>query len=68
MKVSSSELNELGHKMNCWKRFWAEEDGPTAVEYAFLLTFIVLGSVGTLGLFGLRFRAIYVAIASEIPE
>ncbi len=54
--------------MNCWKRFWAEEDGPTAVEYAFLLTFIVLGSVGTLGLFGLRFRAIYVAIASEIPE
>ena len=68
MKVRSSEFNELGRKMNCWKRLLAEEDGPTAVEYAFLLTFIVLASVGTLGLFGSRFQAIYVAIVSDLPE
>ena len=54
--------------MSCWKRFLAEEDGPSTVEYAFLLTFLVLGSISTLGFFGQRFQAIYVDIASELPE
>lgn len=54
--------------MSCWKKFLAEENGPTTVEYAFMLTFLVLGSVSTLGVFGQRFHDIYVAIYGELPE
>lgn len=53
--------------MNRWKQFLSEDNGPTAVEYAFLLALIILGSVGTLGGFGAGMHAIYIIISTALP-
>ena len=53
--------------MNRWKRFLADENGPTMVEYTLLLAMIVLVSVSTLGGFGVGMRNIYVIISGALP-
>ena len=53
--------------MSRWKRFLADDDGPTMVEYALLLAMLVLVSVSTLGGFGVGMRNIYVIISGALP-
>ena len=53
--------------MSRWKRFLANEDGPTTVEYAILLTLLILASVATLGGFGVGIHNIYVIISGSLP-
>lgn len=48
--------------------FARQEDGPTATEYAILLAVLILGSMGVIQTIGLKFQAIYMAIASQIPN
>lgn len=49
-------------------RFFTEEDGPTAVEYAVLLALIVLVAAGTIQSIGSRMFHIYANINSVMPE
>ncbi|MBC7820889.1 MAG: Flp family type IVb pilin [Planctomycetaceae bacterium] len=53
--------------MNRWKQFLREDDGPAVVEYGILLAMIVLGSVSTLGGFGVGMHNIYVIISGALP-
>ncbi len=53
--------------MRRFKRFLSEESGPTTVEYAILLTLLVLGSVTTLGGFGGGVKNIYTSISGALP-
>jgi pilus assembly protein Flp/PilA len=49
------------------RRFWNEEDGPTAVEYAILLALIVLVAAATIQSIGERMYNIYVNINGVMP-
>lgn len=48
--------------------FASQEDGPTATEYAIMLAVLILGSMGVIQSIGLKFQAIYMAIANQIPN
>lgn len=52
--------------MHQMKSFWADESGPSAVEYAVMLALIVLASVGAIGLFGSSLLGIYLSIRGAI--
>lgn len=52
--------------MRHWRKLLADESGPTAVEYALLLGVIIIGSVTTLGGFGVGLRNIYDIIAGAL--
>ena len=47
-------------------RFLADENGPTATEYAILLALLVLGAMGTIGSIGGSMDNIYVAITASV--
>ena len=49
---------------NSVKRFLVSEDGPTAVEYAVLLSLIMVAMIITMSTFGESVNGLYVAIAS----
>ena len=49
-------------------RFLAEEDGPSAVEYAILLTMLILGAMATIGNIGSSMQNIYVSIESSVDN
>ncbi|HLQ43144.1 MAG TPA: Flp family type IVb pilin [Planctomycetaceae bacterium] len=53
--------------MNRLRQLWVSEDGVAAVEYALLLTFIVVGIVGTLNAIGIGIHNIYVIISGSLP-
>jgi len=38
--------------MNYFLRFWRDESGPTAVEYAVMLALIICVCIGAVGFFG----------------
>ena len=50
--LSSFELRTMSKTsvISAVKRFLAEEDGPTAVEYAVMLALILLSVMGTVGI------------------
>lgn len=50
------------------RRFLVEEDGPTATEYAILLSLIIIGSIGIIGLLGESFATLYSVITAAMPE
>jgi pilus assembly protein Flp/PilA len=50
------------------RRFWQEEDGPTATEYAILLALIVLVAAATIQSIGERMYNIYENINTVMPE
>lgn len=52
--------------MRHWKRFLANDQAATAVEYALLLGVIILGSVTTMGGFGVGMNEIYNIINSSL--
>jgi pilus assembly protein Flp/PilA len=48
------------------KRFLAEENGPTAAEYAILLALLILGAMATIGNIGSSMQTIYSMIATSV--
>ena len=46
--------------------FLADEDGPTATEYAVLLAVIAMTVLGAMAAFGTRVEAIYTTIGSAV--
>lgn len=52
--------------MRSWKKLLTENDGTTAVEYAFLLSAILLAAVATIGTFSTGLGNIYTIINSKI--
>lgn len=54
--------------MQSLKRFLAEEDGPTAVEYAVLLGLILMAVVSAIGAFGGTTGAMFGNINSNMQS
>lgn len=52
--------------MRSWKKLLTENGGTTAVEYAFLLSAILLAAVATIGTFSTGLGNIYTIINSKI--
>jgi pilus assembly protein Flp/PilA len=52
--------------LNCARRFLLAEDGPTAIEYAFLLALIALFGVGGIRMLGTRTEAPFTKAAGAI--
>lgn len=50
---------------NIW-RFLKEEDGPTAVEYAFMLALIVLAAVAAISALGTSISGVFESIAENM--
>jgi pilus assembly protein Flp/PilA len=48
------------------KRFWNDEDGPTAVEYAVMLALIVVFCLASIQLFGSNTAATFGDIRDQI--
>ena len=48
------------------KRFLKSEDGPTAVEYAVMLSLIVVVCLGAVGAIGTNSKAAFTAVAAQI--
>ena len=60
---------EVGPMKRCTKtirRFFGDEDGPSATEYAILLALIMTGAIAILTTFGDRVQGIYDAIAGAV--
>lgn len=51
----------------CTKRFLAEEDGPTATEYAVMLALIIIISIGAISGIGTTVEATFTNIDNSIP-
>lgn len=49
------------------RRFMAEEDGPTAVEYAVMLALIIIVALTAIQTLGTRTSATFNSIASQLP-
>ena len=52
--------------MNIIKRFLASEDGPTAVEYAVMLTLIIVVCIGTVTNIGTKVNASFESSKSTL--
>ena len=61
-------MKRLALFVNCARRFWREEDGPTATEYAIMLVLIVLVAAATIQSIGERMFVIYENIDSVMPN
>jgi len=48
------------------RRFSGDESGPTATEYAILLSLIMAGAIAVLATFGDKVQGIYEAIAGAV--
>ncbi len=48
------------------RRFWSDEDGPSATEYAMLLAIIAGGTLVAMAAFGDKVYAIYVALSKAL--
>ena len=48
------------------KTFWADESGPTAVEYAILLAMICVVCLGSFLAFGTKLWSMYVMIRDAV--
>ena len=56
-------MDVLAHQ---WKRFWAEEEGATAAEYAVLLALILLVVIAAVAALGTTVSASFADTASKI--
>jgi Flp pilus assembly pilin Flp len=61
-------MYQLGPLARRLRRLLAEEDGPTATEYAILLAMLVLVAVASIRGIGERMYNIYLAIDSTMPD
>ncbi len=50
------------------KAFLKAEDGPTAVEYAVLLSLIIVTAMPAITALGERVRDIFIEVADALPE
>ena len=50
------------------RRFWSEEDGTAAVEYALLLALIILTAMPAITALGEYVRDIYIEVADSLPD
>ena len=49
------------------KRFLANEDGPTAVEYAVMLALIIVVCLGAISFLGQRASGVFSNVAETLP-
>ncbi len=54
--------------MSHWKKFLKDESGPSTVEYAILLSLLVLTSVGTLGALGIGIKTVFTTINTTLSN
>ena len=54
--------------MNTLRRFLCDESGPTAVEYAVLLSLVSVACIGAFGAIGIRVEAAFTNIADRLEE
>lgn len=54
--------------MKTWRQFLREEDGPTATEYAVMLSIIIMAVVATVKLIGWHVRDNYQNSAKAIGD
>ena len=54
--------------MNMVKRFWREEDGPTATEYAVMMALILLVCIATIKALGARTNSAFDLVAQEVDN
>ena len=57
----------MGTTMSILKRFVVDEDGATAVEYAFLVTLIILIAAQSIALVGSGANGTFETIRSALP-
>ena len=50
------------------RRFWSEEDGTAAVEYAVLLALIIVTAMPAITALGEHVRDIYIEVADSLPD
>ncbi len=50
------------------RRFFASEDGPTAVEYAVMLALIVIVCISAIGLVGTKTSSTFTYAADSLPS
>ena len=53
--------------LNKTRRFLAEEDGPTAAEYAVMLALIIIIAMGTITALGTKVSSIYSNLETTLP-
>ena len=49
------------------KKFLASDDGPTSVEYCFMLGFVILVCIAAIGSLGETTHGLYIKSANELP-
>jgi pilus assembly protein Flp/PilA len=49
------------------KRFWSEEEGATATEYAVMLALIIVVALGAISALGTKVSSTFADIESQMP-
>jgi pilus assembly protein Flp/PilA len=53
--------------LNFFKRFWSEEEGATATEYAVMLALIIVIALGAISALGTKVSATFADIEAAMP-
>ena len=53
--------------LNYLKRFWSEEEGATATEYAVMLALIIVVCITAIGALGTKVNDTFLEVESRIP-
>ena len=61
-------MKEPGRAVRARQGFWADEDGPTVIEYAVLIVLIVFGAFAMLTLIGAFLKSSFTNLSDGIPE
>ncbi|MCH9033292.1 MAG: Flp family type IVb pilin [Planctomycetes bacterium] len=52
--------------LNTAKRFMKSEDGPTATEYAVMLSLIIVACIATIGLLGAEINTLFGSVQTSL--
>ena len=52
--------------LNTAKRFMKSEDGPTATEYAVMLSLIIVACIATIGLLGAEVNTLFGSVQTSL--
>lgn len=66
VRVRHNWRSTMSHLVTKVKRFFASEDGPTAVEYAVMLALIVVVCLGAITTLGTKARTTYTNVSNKI--
>lgn len=62
----SPEMKGKGITMNLIKKLWNDEEGPTSVEYALMVTLIAVAIIGAVTTLGQNIQASFTAAGNAI--